>query len=140
MHDGFHLSLKRHNSPVSFIYRVVRDLIEEQAKIFVYDPEVTRDEMWNEMNYTCGVNHDNTPHLDAAVTTATDPYEACNGAHALCILTEWDMFKELDYEKIFAGMAKPAFLFDGRNILDHAKLRTIGFEVHAIGKLDKAGR
>jgi UDPglucose 6-dehydrogenase len=115
---------------------VLRDLLQEQAKIFVYDPEVTREEMWSEMNYTCGVNHSNTPNLDQSVITAKDAYEACDGAHALCILTEWDLFKELDYVKIFASMAKPAFLFDGRNILDHAKLREIGFEVHAIGKPD----
>ena len=115
---------------------VVRDLLEEQAKLFIYDPEVTRDEMWHEMSYTCGVNHDNTPNLDTSIITATDPYDACDGAHALCILTEWDMFKELDYTKIFNSMTKPAFLFDGRNILDHAMLREIGFEVHAIGKPD----
>lgn len=115
---------------------VVRDLLEEQAKLFIYDPEVTRDEMWHEMNYTCGVNHDNTPNLDTSIITATDPYDACDGAHALCILTEWDMFKDLDYTRIFNSMTKPAFLFDGRNILDHAKLREIGFEVHAIGKPD----
>jgi UDPglucose 6-dehydrogenase len=115
---------------------VLRDLLQEQAKVFVYDPEVTREEMWKEMNYTCGVNHANTPNLDQSVITAKDAYEACDGAHALCILTEWDAFKELDFVKIFASMAKPAFLFDGRNILDHAKLREIGFEVHAIGKPD----
>eukprot|EP00545_Synedropsis_sp_CCMP1620_P005124 CAMPEP_0119013152 /NCGR_PEP_ID=MMETSP1176-20130426/8022_1 /TAXON_ID=265551 /ORGANISM="Synedropsis recta cf, Strain CCMP1620" /LENGTH=454 /DNA_ID=CAMNT_0006966209 /DNA_START=126 /DNA_END=1490 /DNA_ORIENTATION=+ len=115
---------------------VVRDLLQEQAKLFVYDPEVTRDDMWTEMNYTCGINHENTPTLDAAVTTATDPYEAMDGAHAICILTEWDEFKDYDYTKVYEKMCKPAFIFDGRNILDHAKLREIGFEVHAIGKPD----
>lgn len=115
---------------------VVRDLLQEQAKLFIYDPEVTRDEMWSEMNYTCGINHDNTPNLDASIITATDPYEAMDGAHAICILTEWDEFKDYDYVKIYEKMCKPAFLFDGRNILDHAKLRKIGFEVHAIGKPD----
>lgn len=115
---------------------VLRDLLQEQAKIFVYDPQVKRDDMWLEMDYTCNVNHANTPKLDESVITSTDPYEACDGAHALCILTEWDEFKEYDYEKIYASMAKPAFLFDGRNVLDHTKLREIGFEVHAIGHPD----
>lgn len=68
--------------------------------------------------------------------TATDPYQACDGAHALLILTDWDEFKDLDYEKVFASMAKPAFLFDGRNMLDQPALRKIGFEVHGIGKPD----
>ena len=115
---------------------VLRDLLQEQAKIHVYDPEVKREDMWSEMDYTCGINKDNTPRLEESVVTSADPYEACEGAHALCILTEWDAFKTYDYERIFKSMAKPAFVFDGRNLLDHAKLREIGFEVHAIGKPD----
>eukprot|EP00529_Nitzschia_sp_RCC80_P022133 CAMPEP_0113488202 /NCGR_PEP_ID=MMETSP0014_2-20120614/25896_1 /TAXON_ID=2857 /ORGANISM="Nitzschia sp." /LENGTH=479 /DNA_ID=CAMNT_0000381909 /DNA_START=61 /DNA_END=1500 /DNA_ORIENTATION=+ /assembly_acc=CAM_ASM_000159 len=115
---------------------VVRDLLQESAKIHVYDPQVTREDMWIEMNYTCNVNHDNTPGLDDAVVTSTDPYEACKGAHAVCILTEWDEFKTLDYKRIYDNMEKPAFLYDGRLLLDHKALREIGFEVHAIGKPD----
>lgn len=56
------------------------------------------------------------------------------GAHAIAVLTEWDEFLTYDYEKIFEVMSKPAFIFDGRNILPHDKLRAIGFEVYAIGK------
>jgi len=115
---------------------VVRDLLQEQAKIHVYDPEVKREDMWSEMNYTCGVNHNNTPGLDESVITATDPYEACEGSHAVLVMTEWDCFKTYDYERIYKSMAKPAFLFDGRNLLDHDKLREIGFEVYSIGQPD----
>merc|ERR1712232_1136353 len=115
---------------------VVRDLLMEQAKIHVYDPEVKREDMWTEINYTCGINHDNTPGLDNSVVTATDAYNAADGAHAICVLTEWDEFKTLDYQRIFNSTAKPAFIFDGRNILDSDKLRKIGFEVHSIGKPD----
>lgn len=120
-------------TPAMFI---LRDLLQEQAKVFVFDPQVTRDDMWIEMDYTCGVNHLTTPKLDEAVITATDPYEACDGAHAICVMTEWDEFKHYDYEKIYKSMTKPAFIFDGRNVLDHAKLRQIGFEVHSIGHPD----
>mmetsp|Transcript_31793 Transcript_31793/g.95181 ORF Transcript_31793/g.95181 Transcript_31793/m.95181 type:complete len:476 (-) Transcript_31793:158-1585(-) len=115
---------------------VVRDLLQEGAKIHVFDPQVAREDMWLEMDYTCGVNASNTPRLEESVTTSPDAYSAADGAHSLAVLTEWDEFKELDYEKIYASMAKPAFIFDGRNILDHDKLRKIGFEVHAIGKPD----
>jgi UDPglucose 6-dehydrogenase len=120
-------------TPAMFI---VRDLLQENAKIHVYDPQVTREEMWLEMNYTCGVNHENTPRLDEHVITSTDPYEACKGSHAICIMTEWKEFKTYDYQKIYDAMEKPAFLFDGRLHLDHKALREIGFEVHAIGKPD----
>eukprot|EP00522_Entomoneis_paludosa_P000575 CAMPEP_0172471118 /NCGR_PEP_ID=MMETSP1065-20121228/67651_1 /TAXON_ID=265537 /ORGANISM="Amphiprora paludosa, Strain CCMP125" /LENGTH=454 /DNA_ID=CAMNT_0013229205 /DNA_START=1008 /DNA_END=2372 /DNA_ORIENTATION=- len=115
---------------------VLRDLLQEQARIHVYDPQVKREDMWSEMDYTCGVNKDNTPRLEESVVTATDPYEACDGAHAIAVLTEWDEFKTYDYERIYKSMSKPAFIFDGRNLMDHAKLREIGFEVHAIGKPD----
>lgn len=115
---------------------ILRDLLQEQAKIHVYDPQVKREDMWLEMDYTCGVNHENTPHLEESVVTATDPYEACAGAHAIAVLTEWDEFKTYDYAKIYESMAKPAFIFDGRNLLDHDVLREIGFEVHGIGKPD----
>jgi len=115
---------------------VVRDLVMEQAKIHVYDPQVSREDMWGEMNYTCNLSETTHPGLEAAVTTSTDAYAACDGAHALAVLTEWDEFKELDFERIYKNMAKPAFVFDGRNVLDHDGLRKMGFEVHAIGKPD----
>merc|ERR1711935_1152552 len=92
--------------------------------------------MWSEMKYTCKISPESTPGLDAAIITQTDPYTTCDGAHAIAVLTEWDEFKTLDYEKIYKSMAKPAFIFDGRNVLEHDKLRKIGFEVHAIGKPD----
>ncbi len=63
-----------------------------------------------------------------------DPYAAAAGAHAIALLTEWPSFAALDYEAIFASMAKPAFIFDGRNLLDHARLYEIGFNVYAIGQ------
>ena len=68
------------------------------------------------------------------LSIATSAYQAAAGAHALAIVTEWDEFKTLDYEKLYASMSKPACIFDGRNILDHKKLTAIGFRVHAIGK------
>jgi UDPglucose 6-dehydrogenase len=115
---------------------VVRDLFAEGALIHVYDPQVSREDMWYEMSYTCNMSPDKTPKLDESVITSTNAYDACEGSHAIAVMTEWDEFKTLDYEKIYKSMAKPAFIFDGRNILDHQKLREIGFEVHAIGKPD----
>uniref|UniRef100_A0A7S2R3C2 UDP-glucose 6-dehydrogenase n=1 Tax=Eucampia antarctica TaxID=49252 RepID=A0A7S2R3C2_9STRA len=115
---------------------VVRDLLVEGANLHIYDPQVTREDMWTEMNYTCGINAENTKGLEESITTSPDAMSACEGAHAIALLTEWDEFKTLDYEAIYKSMAKPAFLFDGRNIADYDALRKIGFEVHAIGKPD----
>ena len=74
-----------------------------------------------------------TPRTDDVAVVAS-AYDAARGAHGLAVLTEWDEFKGLDYQKIYDGMMKPAFVFDGRNILDHAALREIGFVVYALGK------
>jgi UDPglucose 6-dehydrogenase len=63
-----------------------------------------------------------------------DPYVAARGAHAIALCTEWEEYRSLDYKKIYGGMEKPAFIFDGRNILDHHALYEIGFNVFPIGK------
>ena len=68
------------------------------------------------------------------VEVAKSAYEAAKGAHAIVVCTEWDEFKNLDYEKLYDVMEKPAFIFDGRKILDHERLIKIGFHVETIGK------
>ena len=72
--------------------------------------------------------------LAKQVGMATNAYEGANDVHAVCILTEWDEFRGLDYRRMFDAMHKPAFIFDGRNVVDVAKLREIGFVVYSIGK------
>ena len=62
-----------------------------------------------------------------------DPYDACKNAHAIAILTEWDQFKEYDWKKIYESMLKPAFVFDGRNLLDESYMKSIGFVYQSIG-------
>ena len=72
--------------------------------------------------------------IDAQFSSCATCEEAADEAHGVAVLTEWDAFKEADYARIHRNMHKPAFLFDGRNILDHEKLRNLGFDVYAIGK------
>lgn len=62
-----------------------------------------------------------------------DPYKAAEGAHAIAVLTEWKEYRSLDYGKILQGMEQPAFIFDGRNILEHKTLYDIGFNVYPLG-------
>ena len=78
------------------------------------------------------------PELADQLEFEEDPYKAAEGAHAIAVLTEWKAFKELDYQRIFDSMTKPAFIFDGRNILDHDALFKIGFEVYSIGRKNKS--
>jgi UDPglucose 6-dehydrogenase len=118
---------------------VAKALLAERAQLAVFDPQVRRVAMLEELDYTCGVNEATQPGLGALLTTADDAYAACAGAHAVVVLTEWEAFRALDWRAIYASMTKPAFVFDGRNLLSHKDLRAIGFEVHSIGKpIDKA--
>ena len=64
----------------------------------------------------------------------SDPYEVMRGAHAAAVLTEWDEFTQLNFKTVYDEMLKPAFIFDGRNILDLDALREIGFQAEGIGK------
>ena len=72
--------------------------------------------------------------LRSIVTFCEDAYSAANGTHAIALLTDWREFAELDFKKIYNSMQKPAFVFDGRNLLNHKALFQIGFNVFPIGK------
>ena len=105
-------------------------LIDEQATIKVYDPKVTPTQMQSDINYlNTRSEKQNTKYLK----TENDPYAAMEGAHAIAVLTEWDEFKKYDWQRIYNGMQKPAFVFDGRNVLDRKALETIGFVYKGIG-------
>lgn len=109
---------------------VADDLINEQAKISVYDPKVSENKMLNDLNYLeTRSSQENT----IALNTFENAYEACQDAHAIAILTEWDEFTTYDWQKIYDSMHKPAFVFDGRNILDRKQLESIGFVYKGIG-------
>jgi len=97
----------------------------------VYDPKVPEKAMYDDLDYLGTRSKEENRNL---LKVVNDPYEACKGAHAIAAITEWDEFKSYDWKKIYDSMMKPAFIFDGRNILDHKKLMEIGFKVKAIGK------
>ena len=101
---------------------VCRALLAERADIVMTDPYALENACID------------LKELAQHVTFDPDPYAAAKNAHAIALLTEWPQYAQLDYEKIHDSMAKPAFLFDGRNLLDHKKLYEIGFNVYAIGK------
>jgi len=109
---------------------VADDLINEQAQISVYDPKVSRTKMLGDLDYleTRTVEENNR-----SLAIFDNAYEACKGAHAIAILTEWDEFTSYDWKKIYDSMHKPAFLFDGRNILNAKELESIGFIYKGIG-------
>jgi UDPglucose 6-dehydrogenase len=123
---GFAFKKDTNDTRESAAIFVCRDLISEQAHVTVYDPKVPAEEVCRDI---LGKGVENP-----LLTVASSAYKAAAGAHALAIATEWDEFKTLDYKKIYDSMSKPAFIFDGRNILDLERLKKIGFRVCGIGK------
>ncbi len=105
-------------------------LLNELAEIKVYDPKVKEDQIFFDLNYLQTRTKDENSKL---LSVLTDPYEACKDSHAIAVLTEWDEFKNYDWQRIYDSMLKPAKVFDGRNILDRKKLEAIGFKVTGIG-------
>ena len=102
---------------------VARVLLDEHAAVVMTDPHALEN-----------AKYDLGPELSSRIEFEPDPYKAAEGAHAIAILTEWEQFKTLDYERLHAVMSKPAFIFDGRNLLDQKKVFEIGFNVYPIGR------
>jgi UDPglucose 6-dehydrogenase len=101
---------------------VARGLLAEHAHVVISDPKAL-----------VSARHD-LAGSDGHVEFVHDPYEAAAGAHAIAVLTEWELYRTLDYRRIVHTMVQPAFVFDGRNILDHRALYAMGFNVWPIGK------
>lgn len=109
---------------------VADELLNEQAQIAVYDPKVSEKQILYDLDYLESRSSDKNK---LGVSSFLNPYEACEGAHAIAILTEWDEFSLYDWKKIYDSMQKPAFIFDGRNILNREILTSIGFVYQGIG-------
>ena len=109
---------------------VADDLINEQANIAVFDPKVSHKKVSADLDYLESRSSDlNKKHIQSY----ENAIDACKNAHAIAILTEWDEFKTYDWQNIYDNMQKPAFVFDGRNLLDKNKLEKIGFIYQGIG-------
>ncbi len=124
----FGVAFKAHTSDTreSPALSICRALLAEHASVVLNDPyalENAREDLGDQAEGDA-----------ARVIFEPDPYTAAKNAHAIAVLTEWPRYAELDYEAIYASMVKPAFIFDGRNILDHHQLHNIGFNVYPVGK------
>ncbi len=127
---GFAFKKDTNDTRESAAIYVCRDLLLEEANVAIHDPKVSPDQIRADL-LRVGVPED---RLESCLQIHQDALSATEQAHGLAVLTEWDAFKNLDWNRIHEHMFKPAFLFDGRNLLDHDALRSIGFDVFAIGK------
>ncbi|MFK7769798.1 MAG: UDP-glucose 6-dehydrogenase [Mariniblastus sp.] len=136
---GFAFKKDTNDTRESAAIYICRDLIEERANITIYDPQVGIEKVRRDLRELMSNDQGSLSAHDenlimSNVTVADSAIEAATGAHAVAVLTEWEEFKEVDFEAVYCSMNKPAFLFDGRNLLNPSALSDVGFEVHSIGK------
>ncbi len=110
---------------------VADHLLDEEAEIVVYDPKVSAEQIYRDLDYLGTRSPAENRRL---LTVVSEPRVALTGAHAVAILTEWDEFKQYDWAEVKNGMKKPAFVFDGRKILNRKQLEGFGFQYYAIGE------
>ncbi len=123
---GFAFKKDTNDTRESASIYVCRQLLQEQAHLAIYDPQVPEKQIRAELAIAADAGGE--------IEICSDAHEAMRGAHAVAVLTEWDEFAELDFGEVYDEMLKPAFVFDGRNILDLDKLREMGFKAEGIGK------
>jgi len=110
---------------------VADHLLDEEAQVVVYDPKVSAEQIYKDLDYLGTRSPEDNRRL---IKVVDNPYEALDSAHAVAVLTEWDEFKSYDWAKIKEGMKKPSFIFDGRKLLDRKELNKLGFAYYAIGE------
>ena len=124
---------------------VIENILGEGANVRIYDPLVKEASIRAEMKGATGKLEGGEKKL----VVCGSAYEACTGADAVIILTEWDEFsnrevgkkdgveeekERVQWEKVAGLMRRPMFVFDGRNVVDKRALEELGFRVEGIGK------
>ncbi len=107
---------------------VADNLLKNQILIDVYDPKVDKKQVKLDLSQ---LNNDYSSKMVNFSDTPTKNLSSCN---VIAILTEWDEFKNYDWKKIYKNIRKPAYVFDGRNLLDMHKLKSIGFNYIGLGR------
>lgn len=128
---GWSFKKDTNDSRESAAIYIADKLIEEGAVLSIYDPKVKEQQIYRDLN---ALKTRYEEINNEALSIYNRPNDAFVGSHAVIIVTEWDEFIELDWQRIFQDMSKPASLFDGRNLLDGSQMKNIGFNYFGTGK------
>ena len=104
------------------------NLINNGIGIDIYDPKVNKDQIDFDLSYL------NKNYDKSLVKFIENPISNISRYSLIAIMTEWDEFKNYDWYDIYKKMKKPAFVFDGRNILDIEEMDKIGFNYTRLGR------
>ena len=120
---GFSFKANTNDTRESPSINISKDLLMEGAKLNFYDPKVSESKILLEFEFKYKEN----------ILVCDTAFEASKGADAIIVLTEWEEFKNLNWEKIFQVMRKPSWIFDTRDCLEIKVLKNIGFRVWSLG-------
>ena len=112
-------------------------LIEDGAQLSIHDPKVEEEKIKQDLHLlweSRGETEASIVKKLEQVNISENKNEVFETSHAVAVLTEWDEFTTYDWNTIYNQMLKPAFVFDGRRILDKQNLEKIGFKVYSIGE------
>ncbi|KZO99264.1 nucleotide sugar dehydrogenase [Calocera viscosa TUFC12733] len=129
---GFAFKADTGDTRESAAITLIKNFQAERALVTIYDPQVLQSQIWSDlMEASPGVPLET---IKRQVSIANSALEACRDAEAIVIATEWKEFRTIDWADVYTRMTKPAFVFDGRLLVDAEKLREIGFKVTVIGR------
>ena len=127
LYFGFAFKADTNDTRESPAIRIAKDLLEEGARLSIYDPKVSV----TQVQYDLGLS---PADGEACWQQSADPVEACKGADAVLILTEWAQFSTLDWQAIASSMRRPAWLFDTRAVANTREAREAGLQVWTVGE------
>ena len=107
---------------------VANNLLNNNIKIDVYDPKVAE----HLINFD--LSNVNPNYEKSSVKFVEEPFLNISEYNIISIMTEWDEFKAFDWEIIYKKIKKPAYIFDGRNILNSINIKKIGFNYIGLGR------
>ena len=129
---GFAFKKNTNDTRESASINICRNLIEEGARLCIYDPKVTKEQMASDLIQD--EDFEFTPNSElGSWSSFSDPEKAIIGADAIVVITEWEEFKFIDWNKINKLMRKPAWIFDTRAIINIEEANKAGFNVWSIG-------
>ncbi|KAK7018511.1 UDP-glucose dehydrogenase [Favolaschia claudopus] len=129
---GFAFKADTGDTRESAAITLIRDFQSERAFVNVYDPQVVEEQIWLDLSEASPASP--LENIKKQVKICKSALEACKDAEAVVIATEWKEFKEINWSEVYKHMKKPAFVFDGRLLVDAQKLTDIGFKVTTIGR------
>ncbi|KAH8829225.1 UDP-glucose/GDP-mannose dehydrogenase [Flagelloscypha sp. PMI_526] len=129
---GFAFKADTGDTRESAAITLIKDFLSEKALVKIYDPQVPEEQVWMDLEEAIPGTPIET--IKKSVTICSSAIEACKNSEAVVIATEWKEFREISWQEVYDSMNKPAFVFDGRLLVNHDELTKIGFKVKTIGR------